>query len=41
LRWWELDVGAWLIRGLERLGLAWNVIRISPERQRQLVTAGE
>jgi stearoyl-CoA desaturase (delta-9 desaturase) len=41
LRWWELDVGAWLIRGLERLGLAWNVIRISPDRQRQLAAVGE
>jgi stearoyl-CoA desaturase (Delta-9 desaturase) len=41
LRWWELDVGDWLIRGLERLGLAWNVVRISPERQRQLAAAAE
>jgi stearoyl-CoA desaturase (Delta-9 desaturase) len=41
LRWWELDIGAWLIRGLERLGLAWNVVRISPERQRQLAAAAE
>jgi stearoyl-CoA desaturase (Delta-9 desaturase) len=33
LRWWEVDVSALLIRGLERLGLAWNVTRISLERQ--------
>ena len=29
----ELDPGGLLIRGLERLGLAWDVVRISPERQ--------
>jgi stearoyl-CoA desaturase (delta-9 desaturase) len=29
----ELDPSALLIRGLERLGLAWNVVRIAPERQ--------
>ncbi|MDP8944141.1 MAG: fatty acid desaturase [Actinomycetota bacterium] len=33
LRWWQLDVSGMLIRGLERLGLAWNVRRPSPERQ--------
>jgi stearoyl-CoA desaturase (delta-9 desaturase) len=33
LRRWELDPSAVLIRGMERLGLAWNVIRIAPERQ--------
>lgn len=30
---WELDLSALLIRVLERLGLAWKVVRISPERQ--------
>jgi stearoyl-CoA desaturase (delta-9 desaturase) len=33
LRRWELDPSALVIAGLERLGLAWNVIRIAPERQ--------
>ena len=33
LRWWELDLSALLIRRLEKLGLAWNVVRIAPERQ--------
>jgi stearoyl-CoA desaturase (delta-9 desaturase) len=33
LRRWELDPSAALIRGLERIGLAWNVVRIAPERQ--------
>jgi stearoyl-CoA desaturase (Delta-9 desaturase) len=34
LRWWELDLSGLLIRGLQRARLAWNVIEISPERQR-------
>jgi stearoyl-CoA desaturase (Delta-9 desaturase) len=29
----EVDIGGYVIRGLEKLGLAWNVVRISPERQ--------
>jgi stearoyl-CoA desaturase (delta-9 desaturase) len=29
----EVDPSALVIRGLERLGLAWNVVRISPEQQ--------
>ena len=29
----ELDPGRWLILGLEALGLAWNVRRVTPERQ--------
>ena len=29
----ELDLGGWFIVGLERLGLAWNVKRVSSERQ--------
>jgi stearoyl-CoA desaturase (delta-9 desaturase) len=35
LRRWEFDPSGWLISGLQRLGLAWNVVRITPERQRQ------
>ena len=31
---WQLDPGAWLISALERCRLAWDVIRIAPERQR-------
>jgi stearoyl-CoA desaturase (Delta-9 desaturase) len=34
LRWYELDPSALIIGGLERVGLAWNVVRIAPERQR-------
>jgi stearoyl-CoA desaturase (Delta-9 desaturase) len=33
LRRWELDPSAVVIGLLERLGLAWNVVRITPERQ--------
>ncbi len=33
LRRWELDPSALLIATMERFGLAWNVIRIAPERQ--------
>lgn len=31
---WQLDPGAWLIAALERSHLAWDVIQISPSRQR-------
>ena len=33
LRWWEVDLGGVLIRAMRRLGLAWDVVRIAPERQ--------
>ena len=35
LRWWELDPSAALIALMRRLGLAWDVVRIAPERQEQ------
>ena len=35
LRWWEFDPTAIAIRAMRRLKLAWNVVEISPERQRQ------
>ena len=31
----ELDLGGVFIRALERAGLAWQVVRVSPESQRQ------
>ncbi len=34
LRWYELDPSGWLIAGLERTGLAWDVVRIGGERSR-------
>ena len=30
----ELDPSAWVIWAMEKLGLIWNVVRITPERQR-------
>jgi stearoyl-CoA desaturase (Delta-9 desaturase) len=33
LKWYEVDPSAAFISGLEKLGLAWNVVRITPERQ--------
>jgi stearoyl-CoA desaturase (Delta-9 desaturase) len=41
LRWWEFDPSGLLIRAMRRLGLAWNVVLISPERQRQRLAAIE
>jgi len=35
LRRWEIDPSALIIGTMEKLGLAWNVVRISPERQAQ------
>jgi stearoyl-CoA desaturase (Delta-9 desaturase) len=40
LRRWELDLGGLFIRALERVGLAWQVVRVSPERQRERAAAG-
>ena len=34
LRWWEIDPSGLIIAGMQRVGLAWNVVRISPDRQR-------
>jgi len=34
LRWWEVDPTALVIRGMKRVKLAWNVVEITPERQR-------
>jgi stearoyl-CoA desaturase (delta-9 desaturase) len=33
MRWYELDISALTIRGLESVGLAWDVVRIDRERQ--------
>jgi stearoyl-CoA desaturase (delta-9 desaturase) len=33
LRRWELDLSALVIGALERVGLAWEVVRVNPERQ--------
>jgi hypothetical protein len=33
-----VDPGGWLIDGLERLGLAWDVVRITPGAQQAKLT---
>jgi stearoyl-CoA desaturase (Delta-9 desaturase) len=33
MRGWEIDPSALVIRGLEKLGVVWDVVRIDPERQ--------
>jgi stearoyl-CoA desaturase (delta-9 desaturase) len=35
LRRWEIDPSGWLISMMQRVGLAWNVVSITPERQHQ------
>jgi stearoyl-CoA desaturase (delta-9 desaturase) len=32
LRWYELDPSGWLIFALKRAGLAWDVVRVTPEK---------
>jgi stearoyl-CoA desaturase (delta-9 desaturase) len=39
LKRWEFDPSAILIRGLERVGLVWDVVRIEPERQARKAAA--
>jgi stearoyl-CoA desaturase (delta-9 desaturase) len=34
LRWYELDPSGWIIAALAKFGLAWDVVRVNPERQR-------
>jgi stearoyl-CoA desaturase (delta-9 desaturase) len=38
LRWWEVDPSAIVIRAMRRVGLAWNVVEIPPERQLERAT---
>ena len=33
MRSWQIDPSRYVIRGLEKMGLVWDVVRISPERQ--------
>jgi stearoyl-CoA desaturase (delta-9 desaturase) len=33
MRLWEIDPSALVILGLEKTGLAWDVVKIGPERQ--------
>jgi stearoyl-CoA desaturase (delta-9 desaturase) len=40
LRWWELDPSGWLILGMAKVRLAWDVVRVTPEREREKLAAG-
>jgi stearoyl-CoA desaturase (delta-9 desaturase) len=33
LRWWEFDISSLVIRGMRRVGMVYDVVEISPERQ--------
>jgi len=35
LKWWEIDISAMTIGLMKRVGLAWDVVTITPERQAQ------
>jgi stearoyl-CoA desaturase (Delta-9 desaturase) len=39
LRWYELDPSGWLILALERVGLAWDVVKVKPETARAKIAA--
>jgi stearoyl-CoA desaturase (delta-9 desaturase) len=39
MRWYEIDTSSLVIRGLERVGLAWDVVRIDPARQHKKLLA--
>ena len=41
MRWYELDPSGWLILALAKVGLAWDVVRVNTEMQREkLLAAG-
>jgi stearoyl-CoA desaturase (delta-9 desaturase) len=40
LRWYELDPSGWLILGLERIGLAWDVVKVNKETARAKLRSG-
>jgi stearoyl-CoA desaturase (delta-9 desaturase) len=35
LRWYQFDISALVIRAAERVGLVWDVVRVSPERMQK------
>ena len=39
LRWYELDPSGWLILGMARVRLAWDVVTVTPERARAKLRA--
>ncbi len=41
LRWWEVDVSGMMIAAAERVGLVWDVVRVSDEQQRRKLAGAE
>jgi stearoyl-CoA desaturase (delta-9 desaturase) len=41
LKAWEIDPTGWVIRGLRRVKLAWNVVEITPERQAEKLASSQ
>ena len=39
MRWWEFDSSKLVIRGLEKAGLAWDVLQFDPARQQKKLLA--
>ena len=41
LRWWQIDISAYLIRALEAVGLVWNVYRVKEaDLRKRVIPAG-
>ncbi len=41
LRWWELDPSGWLIAAMAKVGLAWDVVRVGAEAQRERLAGAD
>ncbi|HMH46414.1 MAG TPA: acyl-CoA desaturase [Solirubrobacteraceae bacterium] len=41
LRWYELDPSGWLILAMARVGLAWDVVRVTPERAQEKLSRSD
>lgn len=41
LKWWEIDPSAMVIAFMKKVGLAWDVVEITPERQAQKLVGAE
>jgi stearoyl-CoA desaturase (delta-9 desaturase) len=41
LKWWEIDTSAMVINAMKKTGLAWDVVKIAPERQAQKLVGAE
>jgi stearoyl-CoA desaturase (Delta-9 desaturase) len=40
MRWYELDPSGWTIAAMARVGLAWDVVRVDSEKQREKLATG-